>query len=338
VQNKNQIGLNIADITILLSLPYSKEKFILKKDFLSFFVNPTSFNKPEVNIQIYYNKTPPIFHKKRSIVEAGSWLRAFSSSKRKKFLYMIDAFQEKTLIKGIFKRRFEYKKISFNLEILLNIDRFNLGIAKKLLPLPYRVAIFNGNFKTGYIYVKEKRDRAILPFPLEPPFLEILLINLLVLSESGMILHSSGIVDDGKAYLFIGGPGAGKSTMAELWRQAGGKMLQDEKIIVRKNKGSFLAFSIPGYGGTNLKPAFKGIKIEKIFFIYHSQKNEIKQLNSSGATYHLLRNGSGALFYLGIDSLDWYIRFCKELALRIPCYSLGFVPDRKVIDFIREIK
>ena len=191
--------------------------------------------------------------------------------------------------------------------------------------------------KKGHIYVKEKKNRSLLPFPLEPPLLEILLINSLVLSKSGLMLHSSGIVDDKKAHLFIGDPGHGKSTMARLWRQEGKVALQDEKIIVRKKEDSFMAFSMPGYE-TNLKPASRGIKIEKVFFIYHSEQNKIKQLEFPEATRRLLRNGSGALFYLGMNSLDWYIGFCKELASKVSCYSLGFVPNRKVIDFIRKIK
>jgi len=337
VQNKYQIGLRIADITVLLNLPYPKERFVIRKDFQPFFVDSLLLKNPDVKIEVFYNQRVALPRGKKIIVEAEDWLRLYSTPEREKFFFKVGIFERNTCIRGIFKRKFEYKKIPFNLEILLNLERKNLEIPEASLPLPQRTAVFSEDFKQGQIYIDDDQKRLRLPFPLEVPLLEILIINFLVFSRSGIIFHGSGIIDKESACLFIGESGQGKTTMAKLWDKAGGMVLHDEKIIVKKEKDHFYAFSMPGHE-SNIKSTFSGAKISKIFFIYHSRSNQAKKIASTEAARSLLKNGSGSLFFLSGDSLDGYIQFCKQLADRISCYSLGFVPNGEIIDFIRGIK
>jgi hypothetical protein len=60
-----------------------------------------------------------------------------------------------------------------------------------------------------------------------------------------LALHASGVVVDGKAVLFVGGCGAGKSTMAASFSQAGFPVLSDDIAPIHQTSDRFLVQ--PGY-------------------------------------------------------------------------------------------
>lgn len=78
-------------------------------------------------------------------------------------------------------------------------------------------------------------------------FLRTLLSSLL-LSTGGMLLHSSGIVKNGKAYLFLGKSGAGKSTLSKTAQSAGYEVISDELNLLRREKGRYIVYGSPFWG------------------------------------------------------------------------------------------
>lgn len=70
-----------------------------------------------------------------------------------------------------------------------------------------------------------------------------------VLMRGGLLLHSSGIVVDGQAYLFLGRSGAGKTTLSRLALIAGAKVLSDDiNILIPDEQGGFSASAVPFAG------------------------------------------------------------------------------------------
>jgi hypothetical protein len=149
-----------------------------------------------------------------------------------------------------------------------------------------------------------------------------------------LIFHGSGIKEESSGYLFLGKSGCGKSTMLKIWRRENKNVnIQDENVIIRRIRDSFSAFSLPGYSAKT-ESRFDGAKLKKIFFLHHTNKNSLKKLDPSLASYLLLRSSN---FHLSIRSLDSLLNFCKGLASDVPCYSLGFKPDSNVVNFLRKI-
>ena len=60
-----------------------------------------------------------------------------------------------------------------------------------------------------------------------------------------LLLHAAGLVVDGRAFLLVGGEGAGKSTWAELGRQAGAGVLSDDLVLVHDGGRGFDAMATP---------------------------------------------------------------------------------------------
>ena len=73
-------------------------------------------------------------------------------------------------------------------------------------------------------------------------------ISFLLIRSGGFMLHSAGLVKNGKAYLFLGKSGAGKSTLSKLAAGAGAEVISDEINLLRFEKGRFLVYGSPFWG------------------------------------------------------------------------------------------
>jgi hypothetical protein len=73
-------------------------------------------------------------------------------------------------------------------------------------------------------------------------------ISFLLIRSGGFMLHSAGLVKNGKAYLFLGKSGAGKSTLSKLAAAAGTEVISDEINLLRFEKGRFRAYGSPFWG------------------------------------------------------------------------------------------
>ena len=73
-----------------------------------------------------------------------------------------------------------------------------------------------------------------------------------ILKHSAVSLHASAVVSEGKAYLFMGKSGTGKSTHSRLWLEnvEGAWLLNDDNPIVRFADGKAEAFGSPWSGKT----------------------------------------------------------------------------------------
>lgn len=78
-------------------------------------------------------------------------------------------------------------------------------------------------------------------------FLRALLSSLL-LRSGGLMLHSAGLVKDGRAYIFPGRSGAGKSTLSKLAAAAGAEVISDEINLVRREGAGFFVYGSPFWG------------------------------------------------------------------------------------------
>ena len=74
--------------------------------------------------------------------------------------------------------------------------------------------------------------------------------GLMTVRKDTVALHGSCIVYKGKAVLFLGESGTGKSTHTRLWREniAGSKLLNDDSPIVRYEEGGVWYMAVRGVG------------------------------------------------------------------------------------------
>lgn len=107
----------------------------------------------------------------------------------------------------------------------------------------------------------------------------------------GFFLHCSAVVLDGKAYLFSGDSGMGKSTHTRLWQRVfgpGARVINDDKPALRVIDGVWYAYGTPwcGKDGINLN---EKAPVAGVCFLKQAPHNAIRRLDSLAALENILR-------------------------------------------------
>jgi len=199
---------------------------------------------------------------------------------------------------------------------------------------PYKVASFNRDFTKGEISLNCSYFDSDQPtYPLEYPLDELLLTNILALGK-GVEVHACGVVDtQGRGHLFVGQSETGKTTMARLWENGGGiTVLSDDRIILRKADKKIWMYGTPWHGEARLASPLR-VPLTKIYLLQKGLKNELIPLKNS--------DGVGRLFSCSFvplynpEAIDFTLSFFNEVIGTTPCFEIRFLPDKKVVEFIK---
>lgn len=108
------------------------------------------------------------------------------------------------------------------------------------------------------------------------------------------LFHSSVVSYDGKAYMFLGKSGTGKSTHSSLWLKyiEGTELVNDDNPIVRVEDGKAVVYGSPWSGKT---PCYRNVcyPVGAIVRLSQAPHNEIRQLKGVTAYAALVPSISG---------------------------------------------
>lgn len=178
------------------------------------------------------------------------------------------------------------------------------------------------NVKSGRIWSLEQLMRIMG---------QLITISILHLYE-GLLIHSTGIILNGKGIIFSGISGAGKTTLAKLWQgRAGATVLNDDRIIVRKEKQGYFVYGTP-WPGEGKTVSSQRAPLKKIFFLSKAKQNSLLPLEKKESLHQLISQCFPAIW--DRESIDFSLKLCGALIEDIPCFSFGFVPDESAVEFI----
>jgi hypothetical protein len=203
----------------------------------------------------------------------------------------------------------------------------------------HRIAIFEPDFSQGDLFIcpkntlpigstisPEKERKSLNPYVY--PLDELLIINLLAL-RNGLHIHALGVVHEGRALVFCGVSGAGKSTMAELWKKRPVRLLSDDRISLRKKDGKIWAYGTPWHGDARVSLPEKA-PLEAIYFLVQSQENKILPLSATEVATRILVRCFPTFYFK--QGMEHSLSFIDELTQEIPCFELQFTPDQRAVD------
>lgn len=203
-----------------------------------------------------------------------------------------------------------------------------------------QIMLVNWTFDRVQAFLLSKKNKSGIwePGDIIYDFLQVLLINYFAQRKTGIFTHAIGVKDvDGQGFLFAGKSGAGKSTTARLWHKCSQAMvLNDDRVIVRKMRDEFIIYGSPWHGDFSdyLYSRIEPAALKKVFFIHHAGENKVREVSLKEA-FTLLYP---ALFPVFWDNqcLANIVSFCDDLIRQVDCFSLGFVKNKKIIDFVRK--
>lgn len=168
----------------------------------------------------------------------------------------------------------------------------------------------------------------------ESPFLNSFLMIAFTLAAAPLKtvkLHASVIEREGKAILFLGSSGTGKSTHTRLWEQhiPGSRLLNDDEPVVRiMEDGSVWVFGSPWSGST---PCYRNISAEAVALVRLYQHPENKLVQIKGVTAFTALFQSAAILRSDEQHRERLFGNVTELAGKVPFYRLDCRPDREAV-------
>jgi hypothetical protein len=173
----------------------------------------------------------------------------------------------------------------------------------------------------------EDEDNKMDPF--EYP-LDGLILYYLTVIHGDILIHASGVNNNGRGYLFSGVSGKGKTTMAKLWDDCGATVIHDDRLVLRKTGDSYTMYNTPVYSDD--KPL--NSSLNKIFLIEHGVENKLVPVKGANAVSLVMANCIQHTW--GHDTINGLLESVSFLCETIPTVKLYFTPDASVINHILE--
>lgn len=148
-----------------------------------------------------------------------------------------------------------------------------------------------------------------------------------LLKFNGLMLHASAVEMEGKAYLFSGPSGMGKSTHTRLWQQLFGDAAQvfnDDKPALRRMEDAWYAYGTPWCGKDGINQN-KKVPLAGICFLRRGEKNSIRRLDALEATTYIISQTMRK--FKDTENLDSMLSIVEKLVSEIPVYELFNKPE-----------
>ena len=147
-----------------------------------------------------------------------------------------------------------------------------------------------------------------------------------LLRYNGLMLHASAAALGGRAYLFSGPCGRGKSTHTRLWQQTFGEAVQvfnDDKPALRRLDGRWFAYGTPwcGKDGINLNQKWP---LGGICFLEKAQENRIRRLPPAEALPLVMAQTT---YRLSPQYMELLLTSLDSLLRQIPVFLLENRPE-----------
>lgn len=160
----------------------------------------------------------------------------------------------------------------------------------------------------------------------------------IVTSELRMLkVHASVTELHGRALIFLGVSGTGKSTHSRLWRQfvPEATLLNDDEPIVRvMPDGSVRVYGCPWSGST---PCYKDRWAEAVAFVHlrQSPENKLTKLSTLQAFDSLF--SSSAFMFSESRVREQVFNTVADVLERVPVYRLDCRPDEEAVSLTRSL-
>jgi hypothetical protein len=150
-----------------------------------------------------------------------------------------------------------------------------------------------------------------------------ILLSWKLTDRNGFLLHAATVVRNGKAYVFTGRSGAGKSTVASLSPKS--SVLTDEISLLRRENGEWRAYGTPFWGEFRAAGSNTSAPVRGIFRLLQAAENRVTSLRSVELIRTLLPN---VLFFSSESEANRrLLEIVGQAAEEMPGYELAFRKD-----------
>jgi hypothetical protein len=149
--------------------------------------------------------------------------------------------------------------------------------------------------------------------------------------EAGFLVHAASAVRNGRAFLFAGVSGAGKTTISRL-APPDVEVLTDEISYVRRAESGYEAFGTPFAGelarvGENIRAPLSGL-----YLLSQGSSNCIEPVSDLDAARAILE--SVLFFAQDVELVRLVFQAALDFVSKVPVRRLVFLPDSRAWELI----
>lgn len=147
----------------------------------------------------------------------------------------------------------------------------------------------------------------------------------------GFYIHASAVVVDGKAYLFSGFPGAGKSTHTRNWLKEFGEkavIINDDKPALRRIDGVWYAYGTPWCGKDGINQN-QMAPVAGLCFLVKAPHNKIRRISAFEAAQRVL--GQTIYKFQNPEVLHKMLGHMDLFLKEIPIFEMENLPNADAV-------
>jgi len=151
-------------------------------------------------------------------------------------------------------------------------------------------------------------------------------MNMLLSKHGGIMVHASATLIQGKAFLFLGHSGGGKSTIISLLKNEF-TTLADDYVIIRKIKKEYIAYQTPYPEREEwFSKSQSPLQIGKVYFIKKGLKISEKVITNESKVNYLMENTP-----LPENEKDSYVKFIMDFIAKESYFFEFTFPKNKTV-------
>lgn len=197
-----------------------------------------------------------------------------------------------------------------------------------------RALDIDARWRAGTLFLPRRHWRERPGFALGYPLDELLFQHRLA-HDGALELHGCGLLLGGRAVVFCGASGAGKTTTARLWtrRRPGTGVLSDDRMVLRAHGRGFRAHGTPWHGSGRYARR-EGRSLAALFFLHHAPSSRAERMSTADAAGEIFARAFPPPWDARVTAT--VLATCARVAAAVPCYRLGFVPDGSAVEVVEQ--
>lgn len=142
-----------------------------------------------------------------------------------------------------------------------------------------------------------------------------------------VLMHSSVIVENGSAVMFLGTSGTGKSTHSRLWLEniPGAELLNDDNPVIRLENGMINVYGSPWSGKT---PCYRNAHapVRAMVRLFQAPENSARRLKGLEAFTNIISSASTIKWDRKV--MDGVMSVISAASMNLTCLCVNCLPDR----------
>ncbi len=194
---------------------------------------------------------------------------------------------------------------------------------------PARAVAIDAFRRRGTLHLPPSAASRTPGFALSYP-LDELIFQHHIARAGGLVVHACGVASDGRALLFCGRSGAGKTTIARLFRRHHPKarVLSDDRIVLRRGGSGFRAFGTPWHGSGRFASPGSSL-LAAVVFLEQARSTRLVPLPEIQVAARLFAQSFPPIWEA--EGTARALETAAMVAKEVPGYILRFQPDRSAV-------